>query len=470
LTTKSISFRLTCWFSSIFLGGFVVFGVVMWFDLARELGIGRDRTLNRRATRCMELLTAIQNDDATRQAHKFEEFSDATPEGNLIHVYDKVGQPLYEGTPAPPDFPWPPLSHEPGDHYVDVKFDGRIFRVLTRTTQLASNPLTIRVAGQLEDNRQLLARFQTGLEAATPVLLVVSALCGYMLSRRALKPVARLTTTVRSISIGNLSGRLPIHPTRDELQRLGETFNDMLARLESAVSRINRFTADASHELRSPISFTRTVSEYALQHHELDADTRQVFEDILAESEEAGRLLEDMLTLARADAGRLDAPMEPLDLAQILVEVSDKAKALAEAKEITFACHGLNGKPILITGDRSSLRRLFWALLDNAVKYTPGGGRIDVDLTGSGPQAFVRVRDSGIGIPEELLPRIFDRFFRVDASRSQSDGTGLGLAIAKWIAESHRATLSVRNNDGPGTVFEVVFQVLSSHPAALTAT
>jgi signal transduction histidine kinase len=273
--------------------------------------------------------------------------------------------------------------------------------------------------------------------------------------------VDRLISGVRSISVHDLSRRLPVHPTGDELQRLAETCNDMLARVEGAVSRINRFTADASHELRNPISFVRTVSEYALQHHMLDDETRQAFEDILAESMEAGMLLEDMLILARADEGRLVVNLSPLDVTELLEEVSAKVTALAEAKHQTFTCRIDAPCPLWIQGDRPTLRRLFWALLDNAVKYTPDDGRIELEARQRGEQIVVTVHDNGVGIPKNLLPRVFERFFRADPSRGQAGGTGLGLAIAKWTADAHHATISVQSAEGEGAAFEVAFHAIT---------
>jgi heavy metal sensor kinase len=461
LTRTSLSFRLTCWFSAVFLLGFLVFGAVMWADLAWQLGKGRDRTLSRRAQRCADLLAATQQDPLPRQAVRFAELIDAMPEGNLVRVYDKGGKLLYPRDPSPLIFPWPPLRPISGDVYGNVEYSGRLYRVLTRSTTVGSRTFAIRIGGQLEDNRQLLDRFETGLLAAAPALLILSALCGYFLSRRALEPVDRLTAAVRSISIGNLSGRLPIHPTGDELQRLAETCNDMLARLESAVGRINRFTADASHELRSPVSFIRTVAEYGLQHGNLDEETRHQFRDILAESEEAGRMLEDLLTLARADAGRLELALESVDLSELVEDVCDKARPLAQEKGQLLS-RGAANTPIRVRGERSSIRRLIWTLVDNAIKFTPERGQVEIGVESTATHARVRVRDNGIGIPQDMLPRVFERFFRVDPSRSHAEGTGLGLAIAQWIADAHHATLSAESAEGRGSVFTVVFPLEES--------
>jgi heavy metal sensor kinase len=278
-------------------------------------------------------------------------------------------------------------------------------------------------------------------------------------SRRALRPLDRLTTAVQSISIGNLSGRLPVGKTRDELQRLAVTCNGMLSRLEDSVSRIQRFTADASHELRSPISFMRTVAEVALRNPQADEESRELFEAVLTESTQASDLLEEMLLLARADSSQTDLQFEPVDLADVLDDVQERVRTLAEAKNQHFTMRRANSARV--NGDRSSLRRLVWTLMDNAVKYTPPGGRIELCLETRGSEALVTVRDNGIGIPEEMLSRIFERFFRADPSRAQMEGSGLGLAIAKWIADMHHAVIAVESAEGRGATFRVVFPALS---------
>jgi heavy metal sensor kinase len=454
----SISFRLTCWFSAVFLAGFVAFGLAMWLDLSYSLSKGRDRTLSRRSVRLTDMLQTIAKEPAAQRDSHFEEFADATPEGNLIYLYDGSGRRIYPKMPDPVDFPWPPVYLPPADAYQNVRYNGRLFRVLTRPVTLGSRQLIVRVAGQLEDNRQLLARFFDGLLAATPILLVASAFFGYLLSRRALRPVDRLTAAVRSISIGNLSGRLPVYRTGDELERLAETCNEMLARLEDAVCRINRFTADASHELRNPISFIRILAEDALRDPTLPEEARTGFEEILAEALESTRLLEDMLILARADGGRAEFHLQFLDLAEVVTEVCEKARPLAERKSQSLRVRTSNSFPLGVMGERLILRRLVWTLVDNAIKYTPAGGSVEVSLEATKAQARLKVSDTGIGIPKEFLPRIFDRFFRADPSRGQAEGSGLGLAIAKWIVDIHAAAISVESVEGAGTVFNVAFE------------
>jgi signal transduction histidine kinase len=332
---------------------------------------------------------------------------------------------------------------------------------LSEPVAIGPKQFRIRLAGQLEDNRALLKRFELGLLWATPAILALSALCGYFLSGRALSPVARLTASVRSISIGNLSRRLPIIHTRDELQQLAETCNETLARLEVAVNQITRFTSDASHELRSPLSFIHTLAEYALRNPKIDAESAESFREIVRESGEASRLLEDMLTLARSDAGHAEAAFEPVNLVDALLETCARAQSLADAKQHNLTLHMKNKEPVWITGDGVSLRRLLWILLDNAIKYTPAGGHVDVSLQVADMEARISVRDSGIGIPEAALPHVFERFYRADKARASEEGAGLGLAIAKWISDIHLAALSVTSTENLGSTFQVAFRLFT---------
>jgi heavy metal sensor kinase len=455
LKKNSISLRLTAWFSAIFLAGFVLFGIVVWIDLAYSLSQGRDRTLTRRAMRFSDLLEATRHDSAQRREMRLADLADVMPEGNLVQIFEPSGKRWFPRTPSPPDFPWPAVHGIPWRQFRTLSYQGRPFLLFQRQLQ-KDPPLIILVAGQLEDNANLMARFTAGLVWATPIMLLLSASAGYFLSRRVLQPVDQITSALRSISIGSLFQRLPVSPTGDELERLAKTCNEMLARLEDAVGRINRFTADASHELRSPVALIRTVAEFTLRNPRIDVESREAFQEILAESVETGDLIEDMLTLARADAGYADSIFGPVDLAELAEEVSSRLRPLAEAKRQTLIVKTA-GTPVWITGDRSSIRRLLSILIDNAIKYTGVEGRISVALRVSALRATLSVADNGIGIPESLQPRIFDRFVRADPSRAEVGGTGLGLAIAKCIANAHHAALSVESREHQGSTFILEF-------------
>ena len=469
---RSISLRLTIWFSSVFFAGLALFGAVMWLDLQDTLTSGRSRTLERRADRLGDLLRDTQADSPGQRARKFRGFADATG-GGLIEVFQTNGtRALPSPTAAAQAFPWPRVAPIDRDRFAEVTFLGQPYRVLAHPYPSGSEPLVLCAAAPLEGNRTVLHAFSAGLLWAIPALLAISALGGYLLSRRALKPVDRIIAATRSISVSNLSERLPVAETRDELQRLSETYNAMLARLESAVNEIKRFTGDASHELRNPVSFVLTTAELALRNQQIDAASQRAFEEIVAECRKASRLLKDMLTLARADAGNSRLAFEPVDLVELVKVVCSRARSLIDERGHTLTIHVGNSCHATVWGDYSSLNRLLWILLDNAAKYTPSPGAIQVTLAAGVEKVTVAVEDNGMGISAADLPHIFGRFYRADPSRSQVEGSGLGLSIATWIANVHQASLSADSKENAGSAFKIAFPLLavdSRQPGASSA-
>jgi len=463
LSRASISLRLTFWFGCIFFAGWVLFGAAMWFNLKHTLTKDRYTTLSRRIDRLQSLLVATQKEPASDRVQDFRDFAHATGNG-LSEVFRADGSRLYPSpSAAAAAFPWPVFSSNPGEQFAHVQADGGPYWVLVRPFTLGSEQLYLYAAAPEAGNLVVLEQFWKGLLASAPLLLLISSVGGYWLSRRALKPVDRITATARAISIRNLSERVPETQTGDELQRLVETCNAMLARLESAVNQIKQFTADASHELRGPLSFVRTVAEVALRNPQADVLSRESFEEIVAETAKASALLEEMLTLARADAGGTDAVLEPQNLADVIQAACEIARPIATERSLRLSVLLADEKPVLVLGDFSALRRLLWILLDNALKFTQPDGEIEVAMQASGGQATVMVRDSGTGISEEDLPHIFDRFYRADPSRSDVEGSGLGLAIAKWIADLHHADLSVASQVQKGTVVRLAIPVYAGN-------
>jgi two-component system, OmpR family, heavy metal sensor histidine kinase CusS len=453
---STISLRLTVWFGGIFLAGWVLFGAAMWFNLKRTLVEERYLTLSRRIDRLQALLDKTRSEDAADRFADYQDFARATG-GGLAEIFRADGKRVFPSpTPAAEDFPWPAIRAGEAQEFVQIK--SRDYWVLARRSSLNGQTVYLAAAAPEAGNLLVLDRFWEGLLASAPILLLISSACGYWLSRRALKPVDRITAAARSISIRSLSERLPVAKTGDELERLAETCNAMLARLEAAVNQIKQFTGDASHELRGPLSFVRTVAEVALRNPQADADSRQAFADIVEETAKATVLLEDMLTLARADAERGTKALEALNLAEVVEQACEMARPIADERGLAVTV-SLGARLVNVLGDFATLRRLLWILLDNALKYTPAPGRIDVALSATGKQATVMVRDSGAGISETDLPHIFDRFYRADPSRSQIEGAGLGLAIAKWIAEMHHADLTVASELRKGTVFQLVLPI-----------
>jgi heavy metal sensor kinase len=278
---------------------------------------------------------------------------------------------------------------------------------------------------------------------------------GYWMSRRALAPVDAITLEAKAIGADNLSQRLAVPKTGDELQRLSETLNEMMGRLDQAFQRVTRFTADASHELRTPLALMRTTAELALRGKQPEKEYREALEQILSELERTSQLVENLLLIARADSGGSKLHTSDIDLTQAVREACLQATPLFQAKHIKFESH-LPDRPIAVRGDAQALRGLFLILIDNAVKYTPPEGSVTVSACETNKTAVVTVADTGIGIPPEDLPRIFERFYRVDKARSREQGgAGLGLSIGRWIVEAHGGTINIESDPGGGTTVHV---------------
>jgi heavy metal sensor kinase len=454
----SISLRLTLWFSGIFLCGFIVFGTFVWLDLAWSLSNDRDKALSRRAERLVDLIDHAESEPLTVLQTKYAEFLKATPENRLIQLYSLNGQPILQpfGVNAS-TFPWPQVPNSKTEYRCNTSFGGRPYRVFVRTVTLHGTPVHVVTAAQLVDNQTLLSQLAKTLFRSIPPMLFLSALAGYFISRRALMPLISLTKSARSISIGNLAARLPVSPSRDELARLAETCNDMLKRLEDAVKAITRFTADASHELRSPIAIIRMTCDYTLRTPGLDCESVRGFESIVKEAEHCSRLIDDMLLLARSDAGCAQLAFAPVYLTELVHQAIARMQLPADEKKQQLT-ELVQDEDIQITGDAVMLGRLICILLDNAIKYTPAEGHIEVTLAQEDQTVLLNVADDGIGIPAIALPHIFERFYRADPSRSVPNGTGLGLAIAKWIVDAHDAKIIVESTEQVGTKFSVAFR------------
>jgi heavy metal sensor kinase len=306
------------------------------------------------------------------------------------------------------------------------------------------------------DSALVLERFKNQLLLLAPMLLLGGALLSYALSRRALAPVEAVTRAARNISGDSLNQRLQPLRTADELQRLTDTVNDMLARLEASFKRVTNFTADASHELRTPISVIRTEAESALRRSRSEAEYRETLRRILLEAERTTALLEELLALARADSGRQPLLVEPIDLRGALQEIAAGWRQVANVRGMQFSERLLNAE-LRVLGDAAALRRVVDILLDNAFKYTPpSGGAVSLSAEQLGERAVISVRDNGVGIAEEEQGRIFERFYRVNKTRSREmGGAGLGLAIAQWIVEQHHGKITVESTLGAGSIFRV---------------
>ena len=388
---------------------------------------------------------------------EFREHSVLGPGGDLFQVCDERGQWLYrsavlENSQIPIRLP-NQLADRP--LYDNLTVQGTQVRFATGRVVVNGHPYTIQVAAPLKEFNEALERFRLILWLSVPLLLMGAGLGGYLISRRALRPVDQITTAAESISISSLTDRLEVPKTSDELQRLSETLNRMLTRLNTSVQRISQFTADASHELRAPVSLIRTTAELAVHGGRSNDEYRDDMVQILGEAERTSRLIDSLLLLARADAGGSELQHELTDLSTSLREAVEQGRNLAAEKRIELAAE-FGAAPVIVRGDGEALRRLCFIVIDNAIKYTPEGGRVQLQLKGAEGQAVITVTDSGIGISESDLSHIFDRFWRADRVRSRGmGGAGLGLSIARWIVDRHEGAIEVQSEPGRGSTFAV---------------
>jgi heavy metal sensor kinase len=308
----------------------------------------------------------------------------------------------------------------------------------------------IQVAQSLDSITKTLNRLLTALLIGVPVLVIITAFGGYFLAAHALAPIDNITRTARRISAEDLSARLNLPATDDEVGRLAATFDTMLSRLDTSFKRERQFTADASHELRTPLAAMQAILSVVRGPRLTPEDYEHALDDLSEEANRLRSLVENLLRLARGDS-RPPAARQTVDLSVLLCDVTDSLLPLAEAKGLTLTYAAPDG--LTLSGDRDDLIRLFVNLLENAVKYTEHG-TIAVTAHANTDTLKVTVSDTGIGIPSHHLPYIFDRFYRVDASRA-SQGSGLGLAIALDIARAHGGTLEVTSVVGAGTTFTV---------------
>jgi heavy metal sensor kinase len=291
------------------------------------------------------------------------------------------------------------------------------------------------------------------LLVAGPVLLALGALGGLLLAGKAMRPVASMTRQAAGIGGGRLDERVAVPPARDELSRLATTLNGMLARIEGGVAQQHRLVADASHELRTPLTVMRSELEVGLREADLSTGARETLASVEEEVERMAQVVDNLLILVRSDEGRLALLCAPVELEEVAAVAVDRMQRLADAKGIRLELHG---QPAEVVGDRQRLGEVLANLLDNAVKYTPAGGTVTVALERQDRRARLTVDDSGPGIPAEELPRVFDRFYRVDAARSRAEGgAGLGLAICRELVEAHGGRIWAERRPAGGSSFVV---------------
>jgi heavy metal sensor kinase len=444
---KSIKFRLTTRYLLVVLALLVAFGGTAYLLLSRNLYQTFDDSLRLRA------------ESVGASIHTEGGISFEGTNSELAAVYDDRGTLLVEFGPAGQFKDIDDLVSRAvfgqASYRTSHAADGQQLRLYVTPYDLEPGwRVAIAVGGLTAQIQDQLAAFRTILAYSTLSVLALATAGGFILAGRLLKPIDRITGTAREIGESALNRRIQVSGD-DELGTLASTLNEMMGRLELAFDRQKQFTADASHELRTPLAVIQAESTLALEKERPAEEYRKSLELVSQEVAYMSSIIEKLLFLARSDSGQpVLYDVEPLNLKDLLLEIEPDIRTLAEEKGLTFCFEAAGG--VLVAGDRTRLRQLFLNILQNAVNYTVPGGSVKLSLSSHRKNALVVVSDTGIGIPAEHLPHIFQRFYRADKSRSRAEGgTGLGLAIARHIAEAHGGSIEVESHPGQGSRFKV---------------
>lgn len=454
MNPESIRFRLTAWYAAILAATLAVLGAGVWFALRDSINDTADKELRLRL-QAMRAYLERQAAEPGNTAEQLREHAALAP-GTQFRLADSSGRWLYQspGTEA-----WGDASANPDRLPKRGKAETLVqnrkpVRILSAT---ASSGL-VQIGMPLDEFQEMLDAFTWTVLLGSPVVLILASAGGYWMSRRALAPVDKITRTATEIEAQNLSKRLPITGTGDELDYLSSTLNAMLARLEDSFRRITQFTADASHELRTPVAIIRTTAEVARRRSRTEKEYAEALDRILAECERTTTLVEVLMQLARADEAGEETVAGPVRLDDVVRTACADARQMAVDGGLTLTV----GEVVDCTvfGDSAAIRRLLIVLLDNAIKYASPAGGIWVDLRlcrwRDRAAARLEVRDNGIGIAAEDLPHVFERFYRTSKDRSRTiDGVGLGLSIAKSIAEHHFGQIEMESEAGKGSKVRV---------------
>lgn len=456
MKSLSIQTRLTAWY---FLSLGIIIGLFAagsWFALRASMYHALDRELGYHIAAVVPFVENRSLSTPEQLAQAFTESPDSSIMDVIVQFTDDQGNMLYESAVLASHHV-PVMRAGATDGSVALSTVGNYgwpVRVASRHIVFNGTAMTVHVVEPLRDLLSSLREYTLYLAMMIASALVLVVLAGYWMSRRALAPIEQIREETDAIDPSDLTSRLKVPPTDDELARLARTLNAMLARIEAGFRSIEQFTADASHELRAPLALIITAGEVSLRRERSREELAEALDKIVRNARHMSKLVESLLSLARGDARRHSVEMARMDLAPILRELCAELAPAAHVKGLELACLGAEDA-VWVNGDGAELRRLFLILLDNAIKYTETGS-IKLAACAEGPRVKVTLADTGIGIEPAALPHIFDRFWRADKVRSRAEGgAGLGLSLAAQIAKQHGAEISVQSELGKGTAFTV---------------
>jgi heavy metal sensor kinase len=469
---ESLRTRLTLWYVGILAAVLVAFSMGVYTLVERTLYAHQDARLRS----VLEASAAALSKSSQSEGSVAERLQKLEFPNQVVVVFDGKGKVIAqkpEGRDVRPCVPPKPYAlkslvfFELPDSATDADDSCRGLYREVRTAD-SDRSYFISASESAEPLSDQLDTLQNVLELGTAVAMLVAGAGGWLFARRSLAPLATMATTTQRITAENLDERVPVRNPRNELGQLATSFNQLLSRLSTSFSQQRQFMTDASHELRTPLSVMRTAAQVVLQKPQRsEAEYREALVSMEQQTQRLGRIVNDMFTLARSDSGNIVPQSAEMYLDEVLTEAAQTVSVLAKGKDIRLAMPPQQEAPY--RGDEGLLRQMFINLLDNAVKYTREGGLVRVLLERQESEYRVIISDTGVGIPTEAQPYIFDRFFRADKSRTQTmddNGAGLGLSIARLIAEVHKGRLELQHSDSTGSIFSV--SLPRSHSAMAT--
>jgi signal transduction histidine kinase len=453
------------WYLLVTFAGWLLFGFLSYGALRFALFQGKKSHLWGREQRLIQFLEENKADRTPMSlSEQLRNFAIVTHEGNLFEIRNPEGQLIFPLdvnsadliTPIEADctqaaFFFQSLEHQPA-------------MVRCHLTSLNGSSMQLYIGGSLSEELYILRVYRSTLLLLMPGLLGLSALSGYLLSRHALKPVDRMTKAAVNIGIGNLSARLPVPPAKDEIQHLAIAWNQLLVRLETAVLRLSKFSEDVSHDLRTSITVMLATAQLSLHQRHAEEQYREDLNRIVMECRTASTLLDALLSLSRSNTFSHEVELERINICELVVQGCRRVEGLADSGGIMLDWN-LPEEPLYIYGNELLLQRLLGILLDNAIKFTPVHGEIEATVSRRANEIVVAIRDTGIGMNEDVQQRIFERYYQADfRERETQAGNGLGLAIARWITAAHQAELSVESIPLNGSTFQIRFPLAIEVP------
>jgi heavy metal sensor kinase len=464
VNTRSLSFRLVAWYAGLLACIFVLLCSLLYLDLRHFLETNLWQSQERRAHQIADtLLARIKETGPAYAAGRAKEWYQPEISDRFIRI-TQAGGPVIYASSAPVDGSFNPAevpafspSPTPESLRKVELSNGKTLVIATLSYPSPGNPAyTVESGTLLDPVETMLNHLFLQLIIGLPLAIVIVAAGGYLLVRRAVSPVERITRAAERITQHNLSERLPVSKTGDELERLSVSLNRMIARLDDAFQNSKRFVADASHEMRTPLTILRGELENLVEDSRLDAEVRDRAASLFEEAVRLSRIVEQLFMLSRLDAGEAQADWSRFDLAGLAKTTAEQMSLLAEDKKISITCDA--NQPVLVEGDSARLKQVVVNLLDNAIKYTPQNGAIQLHVHAVNGHAILEVEDNGVGISPEALPHIFERFYRVDQIRSGDfEGAGLGLSIVKAICSAHGAEIEATSRLSRGSCFRAKF-------------